>query len=254
MNLNIRQDYILEKLKDSKSIQVTEVMKHFNVSDMTVRRDLDSLEKAGLLVRKFGQALLPEQKNQLFTFDEKLYLNKPSKVSICKTAAKEIQENDVIFIDSGTTLFYLVHEISRFNHIRVVTNSLPVASFLSPFKKINLTIIGGEYDSERKALFGSLSIHMIRKFHCQKAFIGSDGISIAHGLSSFHEKEAEVSRHMMDATENVFVLADSTKIEKDAFIKFAPLHKISAIITDKGIPNEISEKYTQNGINIKYGE
>lgn len=251
MIYNQRQVFILGTIKEKKSIQVSEVRKTFHVSDMTVRRDLTGLENAGLIVRRFGGAFSPSLDDQLFRFDEKLNINRNNKEMLCKIAATEIEENDVLFIDSGSTLYYLANHIIKFENLRIITNSLPVVAALSGAPKFNVTLLGGEYDYGRQAVFGSLTLKIIEDFHCHKAFIGADGISIKHGLSSYYDKEAAISARILESSDKVFVVADSSKIEKDAYIKYAPIEKVSAIITDNGISPEIIKIYIKNKITIR---
>jgi DeoR family transcriptional regulator, fructose operon transcriptional repressor len=251
MIYNQRQVFILDRIREKKSIQVAEVRKAFHVSDMTVRRDLAELENAGLIVRRFGGAFSPSLDNQLFRFDEKLNVNRTSKEMLCKIAATEIEENDIIFIDSGSTLYYMANHLIKFENLRVITHSLPVVAALAGAPKFKVTLLGGEYDYGRQAVFGSLTLRMIEDFHCHKAFIGADGISIKHGLSSYYEKEAEISARILETSDKVFVVADSSKIEKDAYIKYALVEKITSIITDTGISPEVVKIYKKNKITIR---
>src|SRR5688572_17567642 len=132
MKFEERKKFILEKLSQSEQVEVLDITDAFQVSAITARRDLVQLEKEGLLVRTHGGAIRPQVQGQrkLFSYDEKAILNKDRKEYIGKLASKLIPEGDVIFIDSGSTLFHLCSYIKRIHNLIVITNSLPVASEL----------------------------------------------------------------------------------------------------------------------------
>jgi DeoR family fructose operon transcriptional repressor len=252
MGFQDRKALILKHIKENGIVSTKKIMEAFGVSDMTVRRDLELLEQEGLLIKKFGGAVPNDYNSKMFRFDEKLLLNREKKEMICKLAVAEIKDNDVIFIDCGTTLFYLSKFLNCFENLRVITNSLPLLSELSASLKIKTTLLGGEYDTDRKATYGIFTEKMIEEVHCNKAFISADGISISDGLSSYQEKEANVTLKMIESSNQVFVLADSSKIEKVGYIKFASLKKVTAIITDNSVNQESIMLYKKAKINMKY--
>jgi DeoR family fructose operon transcriptional repressor len=111
-------------------------------------------------------------------------------------------------------------------------------------------LIGGEVTGERKAIYGPVAGNNIKQYHANKAFIGVDGVSLQNGLSSFDEKEAAITLKMAENSDQVFLLCDSSKIEKNSFVKFAPFSLIDYLITDKEVDNEYLEKYRKSNINI----
>ena len=224
------------------------------VSEITTRRDLAELEKSGLLVRIHGGAIMSRGVDTLFSFDRKSLQNKEKKIQICKKAATFISENDIIYIDCGTTVYHLIPFLKDFNSLRVITNSLPVVSELQYHPHIKVYLIGGELDPKRKALYGPLSMLGLEKYRAHKAFIGASGITIQRGLSSNDEKEAQITLSMARAASEVYVLCDSSKFEKDAFYKYADLSLITCIITDEGITEQTLQLYRKNKINIIISE
>ena len=242
---------ILEMIEEKGIVSISEISSICSVSMITVRRDFQELEKRGMLIRTHGGAVKPNNViNGLFKFEERIGRNKESKEYICKTASEFVNDGDVIFIDCGSTPYYLSKYIIRKKNVKVITNSLPVVSELINFPGIKVILIGGEVEPERKAIYGYTAEKHIEEFHVQKAFIGADGISIAGGLSSFDEKEAAITKKMAAAADKVILLCDSSKIEKDCMIKFAPLSIIDYLVTDKGINSSLVSKYEKHNIKI----
>jgi DeoR family transcriptional regulator, fructose operon transcriptional repressor len=252
MKFEERKRFILEKLSQSEQVEVLDITDAFQVSAITARRDLVQLEKEGLLVRTHGGAIKPQNQTQrkLFSYDEKAITNKERKEYIGKLASKLIPEGDVIFIDSGSTLFHLCSSIKKIHNLIVITNSLPVASELLGYPNIRVNLIGGEVDHERKAVFGLVSQITLEHYHINKAFIGADGVSLQKGLTTYDEKEAAISRKIAASSDEVYLLCDSSKIEKNSSVKFAPLSILKALITDYELPAGVKTAYQQNNITI----
>jgi DeoR family transcriptional regulator, fructose operon transcriptional repressor len=253
MKFEERKRFILDKLSQSEQVEVVDITDAFQVSAITARRDLDQLEKEGLLVRTHGGAIKQPQvagKKKLFSYDEKAVTNKERKEYIGGLAAKLIQEGDVIFIDSGSTLFHLVEYLKKFEHLIVITNSLPVASELLGHPNVGINLIGGEVDHERKAVYGLVAASTLEHYHVNKAFIGADGVSLQRGLTTYDEKEAAISRKIAATADEVYLLSDSSKIEKNSFVKFAPLSILKALVTDYELPADVKSAYSEKGITI----
>ena len=225
-------------------------MKQCNVSEITIRRDLSELESKGLLIRTHGGAVKSKATDMLFTYDQKINLNRQNKETICQLAANYIDEGDIVFVDCGTTLSMLAKYIIKFKNLTVITTSLPVISELFNNPNIRLSLIGGEIDTERQATYGAIAENTIANYHANKSFIGADGVSLKKGLSSYDEKEGAVTLKMMENSDEVFLLCDSSKIEKNSFVKFASINRIHHLITDKQITSEHLKLYLDFGVDI----
>ena len=249
----LRKELILSILNKDGVLYTQEIMKNCNVSEITVRRDLSELEAKGLLIRTHGGAVKSKATEMLFTYDLKINQNRGNKEVICQLAAQYIKEGDVIFIDCGTTLSLITKFITGFNRLTVITTSLPVISELIKFPNIRLSLIGGEVDIERQAIYGSVAENNIGMYHANKAFIGADGLSLKKGLSSYDEKEGFISWQMIENSEEVFLLCDSSKIEKNSFVKYAAITRIHHLITDQSIAPEHLKLYRDNGVDVIIG-
>lgn len=249
MDQEFRKKHILEELERSGRVILQDLVKLFQTSEMTVRRDLTELEKQGFLIRKYGGAVKTEAVDSLFSFNRRVERNSDQKETICRTASQFINDGDTIFIDCGTTLFRLAHFIKN-RRIRVITNSLPVVSELLNDPQVRLSFVGGDIDSDRQASYGRIAEKTISEFRADKAFIGMDGVSLVNGLSSFDEKEGMVTKTMAEHADKVYLLCDSSKIEKDSYFRFAPISLIDTLITDSEVKNQLVRRYKDKGVEI----
>lgn len=246
----LRKEFILNTLNENGILYTQEIMKQCDVSEITIRRDLIELESKGLLIRTHGGAIKSKATDLLFTYDLKINQNRHKKETICQLAANYIAEGDVIFIDCGTTLSLITQFIAKFGFLTVITNSLPVISEIIKFPNIRALLIGGEIAKERQAIYGPIAENNISMYHANKAFIGADGISLKNGLSSYDEKEAAITLKMINNSDEVFLLCDSSKIEKNSFMKFAPITGIHHLITDNLISPELLKMYRDFGVDV----
>lgn len=250
MTQELRKKIILKLLDQKDELSIQDIVEQCNVSEITVRRDLTLLEKKGLLKRTHGGAIRNTITPEMFGFENNSLDRRNQKLAICKLAASMIEENDTIYMDCGSTVYFLSHFLSRFKNIRVITNSLPVVSELMPHSHISVYLIGGELDNSLKALYGPTTDNLLSKYKADKAFIGAAGVSVAQGLSSKHEKEASVTLRMAEAANKVYLLCDSTKIEKVSYFNYSSLSLIDQLITDKEIDPSILDLYRSKSINI----
>ncbi|MFZ0281179.1 MAG: DeoR/GlpR family DNA-binding transcription regulator [Bacteroidales bacterium] len=250
MTHELRKKLILQMLDKNEAITIKEIVNKCKISEITARRDLISLEQRGIIKRTHGGAILTSGLPDLFGFDIKAIENREQKIEICKNAASFIEENDTIYMDCGTTVYFLARFITRYKNLRVITNSLPVVSELMPYPQIKLYLIGGELDNSRKALYGQMTENLIARYKADKAFIGAGGVSLEHGLSSVDEKEASITIKMAQAAKKVYLLCDSSKVENDSYFTYSSLSLVSYFITDKGLDRNFLELYKNKGLNM----
>lgn len=250
MNFQERKQIILKIVEEKGSVHAKELMQLLDASEITVRRDLTALADKGLVFRTHGGAMRCDlaKDPEPVSFKGKATQNQDQKNYICEIASKFIVEGDVVFLDCGSTVFQIVQFIKN-KRIKVITNSLPILYDLIG-TVVSVSMIGGEVDQERQAIHGKMAIEQIGRYHATKAFIGTDGISIAKGLSSKSEIESEISLTMANNADEVFLLADSSKLEKDSFLKFAPISIVSSLITDQYASDIILKKYHNAGVKI----
>jgi DeoR family transcriptional regulator, fructose operon transcriptional repressor len=246
MNFQKRKAVILTLLSENDSMDVAEFAYRLGVSEITVRRDLNALSSKGLIVRTHGGAMSVKSSQDRIEFANKAAVRQKEKDYIAQLASRRIEDGDTIFLDCGSTVFSMAPYLKNRN-IKVITNSLPLAyALLNSQVKINF--IGGEVDKERMAVHGTIAAYHIRRYKATKAFIGVDGISLSGGLSSNSEHEAEISMAMAAQSKEVFLLCDSSKIEQDKYLQFAPLSIIDWLVTDREATEGVLENYRKEGV------
>jgi DeoR family fructose operon transcriptional repressor len=247
MKYQVRKQKILEYIKKDKFIDVKSLAALFNISEITVRRDLDVLASEGHLVRTHGGAASPLLNTEKpLDFVQKSAANTKEKDEICLKASKFIQEGDIVFLDCGSTVFRMCQFIKHMK-IKVVTNSIPVLNELLD-SEVDLNFAGGEIDAERQAAHGKVAVKHLKKYRADKAFIGVSGISLQSGLSAPNEKEADIALILEKYSNQSYYLCDSSKLEQDRYFVYAPIGTVRNLITDANIPEKILKKYIKAGI------
>src|ERR1700679_1629965 len=176
MNFQKRKRIILEKLENDGDVYIKKLATELEISEITIRRDLNQLAADGLLYRTHGGAMKLNPLEVPHDFINKAAKNIEAKDNICRAAAQLINDGDIIFMDCGSTVFRLCQFIKN-KKIKVISNSLPVVYELQN-SSVSLNIIGGEFDAERQAVHGSIANKHIAFYKANKAFLGADGISV----------------------------------------------------------------------------
>lgn len=233
-----RLKLIAEYVQKQTRASVQELCELFKVSESTIRRDLSELENRELLKRTHGGAIHPKAVSFEPTYQEKGDQYSEEKKSIAKKAAELIENGDSLVIDSGTTTEYLADELSKFNNLTVMTNSITLAQKLSSMQHINIMITGGMLRTNTMALVGPVAEESLDRVRVDKAFIAANGIDPTIGLTTPNMIEASIKQKMMDVAEQVYILTDHSKIGKVSFAKFGNLSDVDAYITG----DKITEK------------
>ncbi len=235
MSSKERREKILQLLTTNKEIKISNLAQLFDISEVSIRRDLIKLESEDLLKRTRKGAIATARVIQEQSFKEKVNKHLTEKKRIAALAVEMIQEGDRIFLDSGTTTLQIAQMIENPLDLTVVTTSLPVAEELGIYSGsgINLTLTGGTYNSTYQSLVGPLTVKNLSQFHVSKAFMGIDGLSLSKGLTTISALEAEVSQAILQVTEEIIIVADHSKIGRIGFVHIAPITEIHKVITNK---------------------
>ncbi len=250
MNKKLREKFILNTLYKNGEISVNKIIKNFKITSMTARRDIAKLAEEGYLIRTHGGALRADPLDNMFSFATRIDSNKMKKINIGRRAAKFVEDNDSIYIDSGTTLIRMCPFLKDIKKLTVITNSLPAASELTNYSNIKVTLLGGDVMHERRSIYGQVAVEQAKQYSVKKAFIGTDGVSLKKGLTAYGNNESQVSNTMADSANEVFLLCDSSKIEHNSTYKFATFVSINYLITDSGVDTNIIKEYKEEGINL----
>ncbi|TRX08288.1 DeoR/GlpR family DNA-binding transcription regulator [Flavobacterium gawalongense] len=248
--INRRQEDILKELNQKGYVNVVDLCEIHNVSTVTIRKDLNFLENEKLLHRTHGGA----SKQPIYAFErdvnDKEGLQVEQKKQIAKEALKYIDNNDYVILGSGSNIHYLSRIITGFPKLTVLTPSLRVSLELSKETKIDTIQLGGDVRNSSTSVVGPIAEATLSQFSCNKLFLGADGIHLDFGLSTSNSLEAHLNQAMIDVSEKIIVLADSTKMNIKGFGKICNLDKIDVLITDSGIDPETKTKLEEIGIYV----
>lgn len=240
-----RQETILNLLNEHPFITAEYLVDHFNVTPMTIQRDLNELDSQHLLIRVRGgaQSITYGQTNKPLTRFEKLHKHSDEKHQIAQRAVREIKEGDTIFLGASTTIELMVHYLTVSN-IRILTNSLDIFKLLINDSRYELILIGGSYLEYSGAFVGTIANDSMKNLHVQKAFIGAN--AVLDGLIyNANESEGTSQRIILEASEVRYILADSHKLDTKDFYPFFTLDEASYLITDKAISPHKLKKYSR---------
>ena len=250
-----RKRRILERLGIDGKVRVPELSAACAVSEETVRRDLLVLEKEGRVRRVYGGAVAAEPR--LFEYEppylQRRSLHAEAKARIGRAAAGLVSTGDTIAIDVGTTTLELARAIRGRQRLTVLTNSIAVAYELMESIQAKqftgkIIVIGGELNPEQQSLSGVAGERMLADFRVDKAFISIGGLSLQRGISDYDLAEAGMSRRLIDFADRTIVLADDSKLEREAFAHIAPLERAHTVVCNAPAPKEWLPALTAAGL------
>lgn len=234
-----RRQSMLELLRKQPGLRVPEIALTLEISEGTVRNDLNALEAEGQLMRVHGGAVLSEQpKNFNAAFSLRNKEHEPEKTLIAKNASALVTDGDSLLLDASSTAFYLALQLKDRQRLRVVTNGIDVARLLAQNPTNTVILIGGVMNPDGSSVTGLLSEQIIAELHIQKAFVSCSGFSVERGMTEVHFEEAQLKRKAIESAKQVFALIDSSKLGQEDLTPFARPLQISHLFTDAGITDE----------------
>ena len=245
-----RQQQIVDIARADGRVEVNALAELLGVTPETVRRDLTTLERHGLLRRVHGGAIPVEKLGFEPRLDERQERYTAEKERIAKTAVDELPNEGVILLDAGSTTQLLAENLPRDRELTVVTNSIAVATVVAKRDNLSLYLLGGRVRGRTLAAVGEWATHALGGIHVDVAFIGTNGLSVRRGLTTPDQDEAMVKRAMVNAARRVVVLCDHTKIGTDHFAQFAPLDAVDTVITDIGLDAETAADIEAAGTTV----
>lgn len=243
-----RRAKILEELDKDGQVNVNKLSKLFGVSEVTIRNDLDKLEKNNLLVRAHGGAF--KSNNIVLTFSQKKKLNMEVKTKIGKKAASIIEEGDTIILDSGTTTFEISRFLRDFQKLTVITNALDIVNNLAQQENLEVFMPGGYLKEFSMSLVGPLAERNLKQLSCNKLFLGVDSIKPDKGVFTHHVEEAQLNQLMINLAEEVILVSDSSKFAKSGMAFICTCNHIHKLITDSGITEDQIKALEKHNVEV----
>jgi DeoR family transcriptional regulator, fructose operon transcriptional repressor len=243
-----RRQRVLDLVSERGFIALTDLAQSIDVSESTLRRDLDYWHKQGMLRRTHGGAIFVGDAATLPALEERSASQLDEKRAIARTAAARIQDGDTILLDGGTTTL----EVARLlvgRSLQIVTNSLPIANLFAASRETDLVILGGYVYPKTGVALGPLTVRMMEDIHVHQLIMSCGGIT-SKGLFNSNLLLVETQRQMMRCADEVVVVADHTKIGRQALAFLCNLADIDTLIVDNQLNAAQRELLRQNDVRL----
>ncbi|MBY4572268.1 D-beta-D-heptose 1-phosphate adenosyltransferase [Gordonia paraffinivorans] len=248
-----RQQAIADEVRVAGRASVAELAAKFDVTSETVRRDLAVLEKAGHVQRVHGGAVRPEVMRVVAELGvaERETAQTEEKAAIGRAAMSFLPpDGGSVLFDAGTTTYRAAEALPRDRTLTLITNSLPIAGLLAARHVDGLHALGGRVRGLTQATVGAQTVAALSRMRITTAFVGTNGLTEAHGLSTPDPDEAAVKSAMVAAAQRVIVLADSSKMGREELSGFATVDDIDVLVTDSGIDPQFSAALSARGVEV----
>lgn len=250
LNIVDRHKLILTKLAQKGYVNVNDLSQEFNVSVVTIRKDLKLLEERNLLFRSHGRAIPANPYITEHHVHIKEKIHAIEKIRIAKEAGSILEANDSIIIASGTSVIEFAKHINQLEGLTVLTASLNTALILAENPTIDVIQLGGTVRRSSSSVVGPIGEKMLSELTFSKLFLGVDGIDIEYGLTTTNIMEASLNKQMIKAAQKIIVLADSSKFGRKGFGRICGIEDVDQIITDNGIDKSTKNKLIALGIDM----
>lgn len=249
MLVAVRHKMIISKLNEKKTIRVSELSEICEVTEETIRRDLEKLEGLGKLTRIHGGATLLKDEEDELTHLEREVINKKEKMKVAKAAVKFIEENDIIFLDASSTALYLARYIPNMK-LTVLTNSIQICTELVKNSNIQVICTGGILSENSMSFVGPLTLQTLETYYVNKLFFSCKGLHEDWGISDSNELQSLVKRKMIQMADVNYLLLDYTKIGKKAFAHIEKTSEIDVLIIDSNASDQSLAVFNKQEIQI----
>ena len=246
-NTKQRRHTIMQLLQEQGEVSVEQLGQLFDISEVTIRKDLSALETNGFLLRKYGGAILMPK--EIIDENENDELTK-RKFVIAKAAAERIRDHNRIIVDSGSTTAALIKQLNLKQGLVVMTNSLSVATEIRALEnEPTLLMTGGTWDTRSESFQGKVAEQVLRSYDFDQLFIGADGIDLARGSTTFNELVG-LSQVMAEVSREVVVMVESQKIGRKMPNLELTWQQIDVLITDTGLSEQDKQAILAHGVEV----
>lgn len=243
-----RRARIVELLEERRAVRVSVLSETLGVSEMTIRRDLEQLEQAGLLSRMHGGAILKRRMVEEPLYASNVRAHSEEKRRIAKAGADMIQPGETVFLSSGTTAAQVLSHVDAQLKARIVTHNVGAIS-TAQHTSLEVVLLGGSYRSRSNTLEGPLAIEAVNTFHASRFILGADGVSLEEGVTTPSIGLAGVERAMIRQTRGeIAVLADASKFGVIGDVAICTLEKIDTMVTDDAVDKDVRDELGRLGI------
>ena len=258
MNRIERHANILQLVKERGFIENDELARLFDVSIVTIRRDLKTLHGQRLVTLEHGGVAAADYIDAAVEplYETKAYIHSEQKQAIGFEAVKLIEEGDTVILDSGTTTACIARHLknSKFNNVTIITNDLIIGKELCPYPGINVLVVGGMLRKSYYTAYGHFTEQFLKHLKAHKAFLGLDAANMTRGISALQIEEIAVKQGMMEISDEVILTADSSKFGIDATYKICDWDLIDRVVTDSAIDKDFRDFFASSTIQLNIVE
>jgi DeoR family transcriptional regulator, myo-inositol catabolism operon repressor len=245
-----RLNQLEEYLEEKQEASLEELKDHFQVSLNTIRRDINELVQTNVIKKVYGGVVYNKSGSATTAYEERNITSLDEKKRIGHYCSKYIEENDIVFIDSGTTTHFILDLLPEAITFTLITNSLEVINKAVVYPNIHLILIGETYKRSTKSFTGIDDDKTITKFNINKAFMSATAFSITNGASNSDILENRIKTIVCERADEVYLLIDSSKFGKNSLFTYSKLEDLKTIITDKSIDAAYADQLQQAAISI----
>lgn len=227
-----RKNEILDKLRAEQRVLVSDLAEYYNVTEETIRRDLDKLEKEGYATKTYGGAILGNSTKTDLSYTIRNKTNVDAKNQIAALASRLIEDGDHLMLDDSSTSLYLAKKLKEKKNLTVITNSVELVVELNGIDGWTIILTGGRLKPDSLALVGDQTQQMLRRYHVDTAVMSCKGIDLEAGVTDSSEFHAQTKQSMLRCAKKKILILDSSKIDKVSFIDIAPLDAFDIVVTN----------------------
>ncbi len=245
-----RQQEILRLARDNGQVDVADLASAFEVTTETIRRDLSDLQRRRLLRRVHGGAILWDEGRFEPLLADRDVQRVEEKRRIAAVAVGELPPEGVVLLDSGSTTARLAERIPVDSALTVITNSLVNAQLLADHDEVEVMVLGGAMDKNTRATADSQTVTAIQDLTVDTVVLGTDGVSVAKGLTTPYRVQADIKRAMIAAARRVILVADHSKVGNDQLVRFATCDQVDTLVTDTGVDDATASALEAAGMTV----
>ncbi|MFC0472107.1 DeoR/GlpR family DNA-binding transcription regulator [Halalkalibacter kiskunsagensis] len=248
-----RRNMIKELLLKNRSVKVSELVKQFNVSEETIRRDLHQFEQEGFVQKNYGGAILVDElhrNDSILPIQQRKSQFYQEKQLIGKRAAQLVEPEQTLILDAGSTTWHVASGLEGINNLMVITNAMNIAEACTRNDSTSIYLLGGKLRRNSLSTVGPQAEIELKKYNADYVFLGTSGISLRQGFTSSDLYEAEMKKAMVSAGQKIVVLADHSKLQKAGLTSFCHFDQVDLFITSDMADEKILYEIEKIGVEI----
>ena len=249
-----RRKRILEKVLKEKKVIVSDLSKLYQVSEETIRRDLEKLAEEGHVIKSYGGAVVNEITNIDLPFNIRWKSNSLGKQRMAELISREINDGDHIFLDSSTTAVFIAKNIKKKKQLTIITNSIETLLELSDVSGWDILATGGILKPGSMSLLGKKAAESIECYNADKMFFSCKGFDVEKGVTDGTEEMGSIKQSMIKSSARVYLAVDSSKFDKIAFCNICDLSRLDVVVTDKRPSERLMNAFAEHNIECIYPE